>query len=111
MDCYWQALERLVNNTPQIIPLNSKINNDNVALEAGKGKGAIKKSRSQFDLLRQAILDESEKQKLASPSESIRIKALKEELEYYKGLYHESINRELILLEKLKADCPNNLEH
>lgn len=42
---YNAALERLKANKPTILPKGSAINNDTVALEAGRKRGSIKKSR------------------------------------------------------------------
>ncbi|KAF1017883.1 MAG: hypothetical protein GAK29_04393 [Acinetobacter bereziniae] len=42
---YYAALERLKANKPIILPKGSAINNDTVAMEAGRKRGAIKKSR------------------------------------------------------------------
>ena len=42
---YYTALERLKANRPTILPKGSAINNDTVALEAGRKRGSIKKSR------------------------------------------------------------------
>ena len=45
---YFEALERLKSNNPINVLKNSKINNDSVALEAGRKRGSIKKSREIF---------------------------------------------------------------
>lgn len=42
---YYAALERLKANKPTVLPKGSTINNDTVALEAGRKRGSIKKSR------------------------------------------------------------------
>ena len=42
---YNAALERLKANKPNILAKGSAINNDTVALEAGRKRGSIKKSR------------------------------------------------------------------
>lgn len=42
---YYAALERLKANKPTIVAKGSAINNDTVALEAGRKRGSIKKSR------------------------------------------------------------------
>lgn len=42
---YYAALERLKANKPTILAKGSAINNDTVALEAGRKRGSIKKSR------------------------------------------------------------------
>ncbi|MEQ1388822.1 hypothetical protein ABLT88_04820 [Acinetobacter radioresistens] len=45
IDDYFAALERLKANKPNLLPKGSAINNDTVALEAGRKRGSIKKSR------------------------------------------------------------------
>lgn len=42
---YYAALERLKINKPIVLSKGSAINNDTVALEAGRKRGSIKKSR------------------------------------------------------------------
>ena len=42
---YYAALGRLKANKPMVLPKGSAINNDTVALEAGRKRGSIKKSR------------------------------------------------------------------
>ena len=51
---YYLALERLVKNKPTIVQSPYKINNDTVAIEAGRKRGAIKQSRPE---LAELILD------------------------------------------------------
>ncbi|WP_367863276.1 hypothetical protein [Pseudomonas guariconensis] len=43
---YRAALHRLIENKPQVVPKDSAINKDTVALEAGRKRGSIKKSRT-----------------------------------------------------------------
>lgn len=104
VDDYYQALERLIKNTPVRVPKGSKISNDSVALEAGRGRGCIKKSRPQFFDLIEAIRLAAEKQSLISVDEkqSLREVALK-----YRDLYEAALVREVSLLAeltKLRAD-------
>lgn len=97
-DDYYQALERLINNTPVRVPRGSKISNDSVALEAGRGRGCIKKSRPQFFDLIEAIRLAAEKQSLINVDEgqSLREIALK-----YRSLYEAALVREVSLLVEL----------
>ncbi|MBX6276980.1 hypothetical protein [Pseudomonas aeruginosa] len=44
---YREALQRLIINKPINIPTNSAINKDTVALEAGRKRGSIKRSRAE----------------------------------------------------------------
>lgn len=52
---YFEALDRLVRGRPINVPKGTKITNDAVSLEAGRGKGSIKKSRTIFAVLIEAI--------------------------------------------------------
>lgn len=47
LENYRAALHRLTNGRPQIVPEGSAINKDTVALEAGRKRGSIKKSRAE----------------------------------------------------------------
>lgn len=118
IDDYFEALERLKNNVPIRIPKGSKINNDNVSLEAGRKKGTIKKSRPVFDELIEEIKKANEKD--IKPILELQNKSdkYKEKFLHYKKLYEESINRELMYLERidkleqsLKTSKPINNEH
>lgn len=53
---YYEALERLRAGRPRVVEKGTSISNDAVSLEAGRGKGSIKKSRPQF----QALISEIE---------------------------------------------------
>ena len=55
LDEYFAALERLKKGRPTLVSKGMKITNDAVALEAGRGKGSIKKSRPVFADLIHAI--------------------------------------------------------
>ena len=48
IDEYYKALDRLIQNKPINVPIGTKINNDTVALEAGRKRGSLKKSREIF---------------------------------------------------------------
>jgi hypothetical protein len=54
---YFFALERLVRGKPIRVSPGTKITNDAVALEAGRKKGSIKRSRGKFTKLIGAIHD------------------------------------------------------
>ncbi|RXJ78764.1 hypothetical protein CRV03_01685 [Arcobacter sp. F155] len=118
IDDYFEALERLKNNVPIRIPKGSKINNDNVSLEAGRKKGTIKKSRPVFDELIEEIKKANEKD--IKPILELQNKSdkYKEKFLHYKKLYEECLNRELMYLERidkleqlLKTNRPINNEH
>jgi hypothetical protein len=101
MQDYWNALERLRNNKPIILPKGSLINKDTVALEAGRLRGSIKKSRESFSPLISAI----EQARLEIPNQDLNFKikiiSEREQKNNYRELYHQSLNRELMLLHRL----------
>lgn len=98
---YFSALERLKNNCPDILPRGSPINYDNVALEAGRKKGAIRRERQGMALLRGAIDEAAEEQRtLITPQD--RLKKANDEVERFKSLWEQSIGRELCLARQVR---------
>ena len=97
IDEYWDALERLKNNQPIYCSKGEAINNDTVALEAGRKRGSIKKSRPRFAKLIVAI---NKAAKSAKP-DNAKVSKERSKKDYYRELYHESLNRELMLIERL----------
>lgn len=59
---YHAALDRLINGCPERVPVGSAINNDTVALEAGRKRGSIKKKR--YPDLCRTIDEAAERQQL-----------------------------------------------
>jgi hypothetical protein len=101
LDDYWQALRRLQDNQPVRLPKGTAINNDTVALEAGRKRGSIKKSRGSFaDLI--AVIDSansiSSKQK---PDIAHKLSIERSQKDKYREQYHLALNRELMLLERI----------
>lgn len=97
MQEYFEALERLVKNKPKVVLKGTKISNDTVALEAGRGKGSIKKSRPQFSVLIEQIKDEAQRQKDSSDGSEQKIAKLKSQVKKYREMYEESVSREVSL--------------
>ncbi|WP_338920124.1 hypothetical protein V0M98_23580 [Pseudomonas silesiensis] len=93
---YEAALQRLIDNASKRVPLGTKITNDSVALEAGRGKGSIKKKRDSFDELILKIKAAAAKQKKEN-----NVKPNKASEKLFKNLYHESLARELMLISQL----------
>lgn len=58
---FYEALDRLRKNTPIRLPVNSKVNIKNVALEAGKAEGAIRQDRINYLPIIKAIQNSDEK--------------------------------------------------
>lgn len=101
IDEYWEALDRLTNNTPIRLPKGTPINNDSVALEAGRGRGSIKKSRNAFSALIEAIKTADTANTSKKVDVKIQLENEKSKKENYRELYHLSLNREIMLLERL----------
>jgi phenylalanyl-tRNA synthetase alpha subunit len=98
---YFEALERLKSNNPINVPKNSKINNDSVALEAGRKRGSIKKSREMFVELIEAINNASQESTAEYDKLESKIHKLKSTADNYKEMYEKAINRELMYLARI----------
>ena len=98
---YFEALERLKSNNPINVLKNSKINNDSVALEAGRKRGSIKKSREIFAERIEAINNASQENTAEYDKLESKIFKLKNSAENYKEMYEKAINRELMYLERI----------
>lgn len=101
LDQYYEAFERLKNNKPINIPKDSKINNDTVALEAGKKRGSIKKSREIFAGLIEDIKAYNKEKNEPFIQYENKINKYKTEAKKYKKLYEDALNRELMFLERI----------
>jgi hypothetical protein len=100
LDDYFSALERLKANKPIRIPKGSKITNDAVSLEAGRGKGSIKKSRPIFADIIAAIDAAADEQARPRHDEKAKIHKAKDEAAKYRQLYEEAIAREISLVKE-----------
>ena len=121
LQVYWDALERLKRGKPINVMPGGRITNDQVSLEAGRGRGSIKKSRPVFARLISAI-EEASKAK-NNPSAETQEKYLRKraEAENYKAQYKKSIAREISMLkqiyelkqeiDKLRNDKVKSLPH
>jgi hypothetical protein len=105
-DDYYDALERLKTNKPEILSKGSyKINQDTVALEAGRGRGSIKPSRLQFEALIGAIENVADIYNNKDLEKLNKAKALaaryKSERDEFRDNYHAALNREVMLLRRV----------
>ena len=105
---YYAALERLEANKPEVLPKGSAINNDTVAMEAGRKRGSIKKSRhaALIEAIEQAA--QAAGQNVLSPAQQVekaksKTKAVKTEHEQLKEDYEK-------LLEKCNSLLSENFE-
>lgn len=93
---YYNALDRIIKGCPINIPVGSRINNDNVAIEAGRKKGAIKNKRGPFKALIDDIRRAGKEQRGSVTNEG-KLRAAKGEVEKFRVLWEESLGRELSL--------------
>ena len=105
---YDAALERLKANKPTILPKGSAINNDTVALEAGRKRGSIKRSRHAALVQAIELAAQQAGQNVLSPTQQIeqaksRTKAVKSDYEQLQEDYE-------ILLEKCTSLLMENFE-
>jgi len=98
---YWDALQRLKSNKSVKIPQGSLINKDTVALEAGRKRGSIKKSRPVFFELIVAIEQAALETQNQEPDLRVKLVNERSQKNNYRELYHQSLNRELMLLDRL----------
>lgn len=96
---YFEALNRLINNKPIYVSRSYKINKDTVALEAGRKRGSIKKSREVFSDLIDAINAAENKIEAPKKEQINKLNNLKVDRDKYKELYEQALNRELMYME------------
>lgn len=92
-DKYYAALERLVAR-------GDPINNDTVAIEAGSGRGSIKKSRPAYAELIAAI-DAAAKAQSEAKLAADPVPGLRQERESLTRRLDQALERELCLLEEV----------
>jgi len=117
VDEYYASLKRLKENKPQRVPKGTAINQDTVALEAGKKRGSIRK-RPGFDQLIADIKEASESKAKRTPAriaseqaanKDAEIERLKQENETLKTRYMSLLyqNYEMAnLIQKHKIKIP-----
>ena len=100
---YFEALERILAGNPRIVSKHSNINKDTVALEAGRKRGSIKKSRPSHASLIAAIESaKNEGTRLKSQSAE-KLNKQKRLAKTYREKYHSALNREVMYLNKIAA--------
>lgn len=101
LEDYYCALDRLVKGCPQNVPIGSKINRDTVALEAGRKRGSIKRSRETFAGLISDIELAARNSIPRDKTLAEKLKSTKLELKELKLRYLESLNREVMLSNRI----------
>ena len=71
------ALQRLIDGKPRIISIPYSINNDTVALEAGRQRGTIKKSRPELAELLKTIAEAEARRTSKNVTEKIDVRDIK----------------------------------
>lgn len=98
MTDYADALERLKVNKPIRVAKGIRITNDSVALEAGRGKGSIKKSRAIFAELIQEIDDAAAAQTQSESTHKAKLDKAKTTTAKYRDQLDAALAREVALL-------------
>jgi len=98
---YYEALNRLISGRPRRVPVGTKISNDSVALEAGKSRGAIKRSRSSHAVLIEKISEAKGLANSAINQDVRKLNSQKQKTLSYRQLYEESLNDRLMLMQKV----------
>lgn len=101
LDAYFAALERLKAGKPLHVSPGTRITNDAVSLEAGRGKGSIKKSRAVFADLIQAIDEAAAEQSRPKSKERDKLLRSKTEAEDLRKQLEAALAREVSLLKEL----------
>lgn len=101
LDVYFAALERLKKRISAVVPKGTKITNDAVALEAGRGKGSIKKSRKVFSDLIIAIDEAAAEQAKPKNEQKVRFEKAKGTAEQLRRELEAALGREVSLLLEL----------
>ncbi len=98
---YFAALDRLKKNKPTKVPKGMRITNDAVAVEAGRRKGTIKKSRPVFAELVEAIKTAQEERGQISRVHQDQLDRLAASDRKHARLYEEGMAREVTLLREI----------
>lgn len=98
---YFAALDRLKAGHTINVQKGSKITNDAVSLEAGRGKGSIKKSRPIFDDLISAIDAAAEAQYKKPNQQVAKLAKAKLSADQYRRELEAALGREISLLYEL----------
>jgi len=101
LDVYYMALERIVEGWPQIVPVGTKISNDAVSVEAGRGKGSIKRSRAIFTALIRDIEQAASAAKNPVGDQKVKLRRSRQTATEYRQAYEAALARELCLLNEL----------
>lgn len=108
LDDYNAAFLRLLENRPIRLPIGTKINNDTVALEAGRKRGSLKRSRIEHLPLIEKIKNATGESRKDASRLKAQIEKLKISRNEYKEKYELCLAREVMQLKRI-ADLENRL--
>jgi uncharacterized protein YicC (UPF0701 family) len=98
---YFAALERLKTGNPKIVRKGTRITNDSVSMEAGRGKGSIKKSRDTFADLISSITLAAAEQSSPKIEQKERLARTRSMAAQYQCDLEAALAREVSLLKEL----------
>lgn len=101
MQEYYEALDRLKTYKSVRMPKGTKITNDSVSLEAGRGKGSIKKSRPAFAQLIIDIDEAATKQSKSKDKDIERSNRLNTKITDLQSQLDAALAREMSLVYEL----------
>ena len=101
LDEYFEALRRLREGCPQNVARGTKISKDAVSLEAGRGKGSIKRSRAIFGDLIRAIDEAARSEQDTAVNQKAKLERSRSDAKDYRLRYEAALARELSLLKEL----------
>lgn len=105
---YYAALARLKANKPTVLAKDSAINNDTVALEAGRKRGSIKKSRHAMLIEAIELAAQQAGQNVLSPTQ--QVEKAKNKTKAVKSAYEQLEEDYEKLLEKCNSLLLENFE-
>lgn len=98
---YFDALERIRTGRPTVVNKGVKITNDSVAIEAGRSKGSLKKSRPQFSVLLSAIREAAAEQMRTQHTEVMHLQKKQQNIDSLKKQLDAALARENSLVIEL----------
>lgn len=101
LDEYYAALQRLQSGKPHNVPQGTAITKDAVSLEAGRGKGSIKRSRAIFGELIRSIEEAARSERDYKKNPEERLARSRKSANDYRLKYEAALGRELSLLKEL----------
>lgn len=100
IDVYYSALERLKSGKTVLVAAGTRITKDSVALEAGRKRGSIKKSRPSFARLIE-LIESAAKASIQDVPIEAKDLSWQQKAERYRALYEQALSREVNLVHEI----------